>query len=349
MTARARWLSLTVVAVIVLLAAGGYGVWAFVDYRARMSAAIPVDTVDTAPTGPRILFRNTTLSEGYGLVATVPLDAPDAARAVSSTACDRVHASEESILCLRTNRALAATFEAILYDSEWNELTSWPLPGVPSRARVSADSELLATTSFVTGHSYATIGFSTQTTISSPAAETAEGAGAGTGAGTDFGNLEDFTTLIDGQPLTAVDRNFWGVTFAADDTTFYATAASGDQTWLVKGDLDSRQMQSLRTNAECPSLSPGGRYVAYKKNVADGPTKFWSIAVLDLATGAELVLPESRNVDDQIEWLDDDTLLYGLARSDAVGDSDIWSITRDGVTDPQVFIEHAWSPAVVRG
>lgn len=340
MTARARWISLTLVALIVVLAAGGYGVWAFVDYQARMSAASPVDTVDTAPTGPRILFRNTTLSEGYGLVSTVPLDEPDAARAVSTTACDRVHASENSILCLRTNRALAATFEATLYDTEWNEVESWPLPGVPSRARVSADSRLIATTSFVTGHSYATIGFSTQTTVSSTG---------GAAASADYGNLEDFTTLIDGEPLTSADRNFWGVTFAADDATFYATAASGDRTWLVKGDLDSRQMQSLRTNAECPSLSPSGEYVAYKKNVADGPTKFWSIAVLNLATGEEIVLPEKRNVDDQIEWLDDDTLLYGLARTDAVGDSDIWSLDRDGGAEPQVFIEHAWSPAVVRG
>ena len=63
---------------------------------------------------------------------------------------------------------------------------------------------------------------------------------------------------------------------------------------------------------------------------------------------AETVLDEKRSVDDQVEWLDDATLLYGLPRADAPGDSDVWAVSVDAPAAPRVFIEHAWSPSVVR-
>ena len=153
---------------------------------------------------------------------------------------------------------------------------------------------------------------------------------------------------MDGKPVLGADRNFWGVTFVPDDTTFYATAASGGRTWLVKGDLATRSLVAVRDNAECPSLSPDGSRVAFKtrpEGTADG---FWAIAVLDLATGVQAVLPETRSVDDQVEWLDDSTLLYGLPRQGTPGDSDVWSISASGQQPAVLAIEHAWSPAVVR-
>ena len=70
--------------------------------------------------------------------------------------------------------------------------------------------------------------------------------------------------------------------------------------------------------------------------------------ILDLATGAVELLPEKRSIDDQIEWLDDDTILYGMPREATPGDSDVWSLAVDGSAEPTVFLEHAWSPAVVR-
>ena len=45
---------------------------------------------------------------------------------------------------------------------------------------------------------------------------------------------------------------------------------------------------------------------------------------------------------------DDQTLLYGLARDGAAGDSDIWQINADPASRPSIYIEHAWSPSVVR-
>ena len=57
------------------------------------------------------------------------------------------------------------------------------------------------------------------------------------------------------------------MTFARDHNTFYATLASGGDTYLVRGDLRERTMVTLRRNAECPSLSPDGTRVVYKKRV----------------------------------------------------------------------------------
>ena len=38
----------------------------------------------------------------------------------------------------------------------------------------------------------------------------------------------------------------------------------------------------------------------------------WRLHVLELATLRETALAETRSVDDQVEWLDDDTVLYGV-------------------------------------
>jgi hypothetical protein len=334
MTVRMRWVALALVVAVVLSGAAAYGVSAYLG-RGAPAAVSHAATRVQAPAGPRIVFRNTAAGAGYGLVAAVPLGDPAAARAITDRACDRVYATQQYLSCLRIKRGVVTTFEADLFDRAGVQQDSWPLPGIPSRTRISPDSRLVASTAFITGMAYATVGFSTQTVIR------------GTD-GHDYGNLENFTTVIDGKKLTAADRNFWGVTFGADDNVFYATAASGGHSWLVRGDLAQRTLTSIHDGVECPSLSPDGTRIAFKKNVSSGPVSHWAIAVLDLATGAETVLGEKRSVDDQVEWLGNDTLLYGLPRTDAPGDSDVWSVASDGSTVPVLLIPHAWSPSVVR-
>jgi hypothetical protein len=57
---------------------------------------------------------------------------------------------------------------------------------------------------------------------------------------------------------------------------------------------------------------------------------------------------DTRSVDDQVEWLDDSTLLNGLPRGDTEATtSDVWSVPADGGSAPMVLIPHASSPAVV--
>ena len=200
-------------------------------------------------------------------------------------------------------------------------------PGSRAGTRLSDDGTLVATTSFVTGHTYATVGFSTLTEIHRA-------------DGTSLGNVEDFALTVDGAPFTAADRNIWGVTFV-DDDTFYATAASqsAGTTWLVEGSVEDRTLTSVRDGAECPSVSPDRTEVAYKKvvdTVAGQPV--WALAVLDLATGTESLLPATRGVDDQAEWLDDDTLLYGLSRADQPGTTDVWAVDTSPDATPTMLI-----------
>ena len=105
----------------------------------------------------------------------------------------------------------------------------------------------------------------------------------------------------------------------------------------------------MRTDAECPSLSPDGTKVAYKKRLGNPTPGIWRLAVLDLATGKETLTADPRSVDDQVEWLDDTSLLYGLPRTGAdATTSDVWAGAGRRHRRAKIFIEHGSSPAVVR-
>ncbi len=329
---------LVAVTLVVVLGAGGYAVAAYRSHRADVADAPPVAStaLDAVLAEPHLVFRSTLPGAQYGLVAAVPLDDPGGPRAFTDVACDRVDVAGPLASCLRTIAGIATRWEAEVLDDSWQPVESWGLPGVPSRTRMSDDGTLVATTSFVTGHSYATVGFSTLTEIHRS-------------DGTSLGNVEDFALTVDGQPFSPSDRNIWGVTFV-DDDTFYATAASqsAGKTWLVRGSVTDRTLTSVHDAAECPSISPDGARVAYKKVVGTAAGQpVWALAVLDLASGAETLLPATQGVDDQAAWLDDDTLLYGLPRADEPGTTDVWSVAVDPAAVPVVLVPGAWSPAVV--
>ena len=337
MSPRTRLFTAVALTAVLLGATAAYAVSAIIGYQARQ--AVPADAqtaaFETQVAVDRIVFRNTSADAAYGLVASVSAADHSGERSVTDIACDRVYSEAQSTMCLRIDRGVLTTFSANLLDSAGVVQKSWPLPGIPSRTRVSPDGERVAFTSFVTGEAYATVGFATATQIA-------------TIHGDDYGNLEAFDLTIDGAASTAVDRNFWGVTFTSDPNVFYATAATNSKTWLVRGNLAERTLTSVRESVECPSLSPDETRIAFKKNISTTATAHWAIAVLDLTTNEETVMPDTRNIDDQVEWLDDSTLLYSLPRQDQPGDSDVWSIPADGRGASALFIEHATSPSVVR-
>jgi hypothetical protein len=325
--------------VVCLVAMGGtlgyvLGVRDSQQQAVRGAPAQPTVPVASVESGPRIVFRNAAIGPGYGQVAMVPLSDPGGRRAVTALSCDRVFATSTRTLCLASDRGVATTYSARVLTRGEGAPRDLPLTGIPSRARLSRDGGRAATTSFVSGDSYSSSGFSTRTVVT-----TLDGSSA---------DLETFRLVHRGKAIRPVDRNFWGVTFAADGDTFYVTVAFSGQTWLARGTLQGRTVTTLRSDAECPSLSPDGTRVAYKKRQDRAPGD-WRLAVLDLAAGRETVLAEDRSVDDQVEWLDDHRVMYGLpGEGAAAGETNVWVVAADGSGAPAVLIEKAWSPAVVR-
>lgn len=334
----------TTVAFIVLCVAVLIGVTGYTLYSRSAVGPVTIDPGSVVADDirifairqrPHVVFRVTTLDSAHGLVGIVPLDDPAAAPVVAGIACDRVYASQQNALCLQADRGVFTTYRAVSLDAGLREQHSFPLEGAPSRTRVAPTAALGASTVFVSGDSYASGSFSTRTTIFN-----LEGR-------TPIGDLETFTVERDGQPFKKIDFNFWGVTFAADGDRFYATLATGGQLFLVQGSVSARHMKVIGTDVECPMLSPDGTRVAYKRRIVSGGLVTWGLRVMDLDTRAVTDLPETRNVDDQPEWLDDDHVLYALSR-EGTGSSDVWAVRADGTGEPRLFIPDAFSPAVVR-
>jgi hypothetical protein len=69
----------------------------------------------------------------------------------------------------------------------------------------------------------------------------------------------------------------------------------------------------------------------------------WRQHVLDLTTMVETPLAETRGIDDQVVWLDNDTIAYGLP-----GEG-IWAVQANGEGAPRQLVPHASSPSVVVG
>jgi hypothetical protein len=263
-----------------------------------------------------------------GQVAVAPLAEPGR-RTLLPLRCDRVHFAAGTGLCLARGGGFAAGYRARIFGADLRVRHEVEVAGIPSRARVSPDGRYGSVTLFVTGHSYAAAGaFSTETTLIDLR------------RGERIANLEDFTVTRGGEQVTAVDVNFWGVTFARDSDRFYATMATGGKTYLVQGSVERRVAHVLQENVECPSLSPDGTRLAYKRRTGSGD-RLWRLTVLDLDTRRETPLAELRSVDDQAEWLDDDRVLYGI-------DGEIDVVRADGSGRPSRFAAGAGSPAVVR-
>lgn len=333
-----RVLVFLAIAVLTVTGATAYALRDLDRHLETRSAEATVPGTDRAAvdSGPRIVFRHTGIDRHYGQVAMVAVDDPAGPRAYVDVTCDRIATSGDHTSCLTVERGVVTTYEARDLDADWSTVNTTRLPGIPSRTRLSPDGTLVATTSFVAGHSYVATGFSTATEIRRF-------------DGPSHGNLEDFSLVLDGRRRQPLDRNIWGVTFADDNRTFYATVATGGRSYLVRGDLTDRTLTSVAENAECPSLSPDGTRIAFKVDLSDGGTADWAAAVMDLETGGTTRIDGTRGLDDQLAWLDDDTLLYGLPRTDEPGTTDVWSVEVDPDARPSLLIEQAWSPTVVAG
>lgn len=291
----------------------GYPAWVILRAganagSARVSLQPPAhpEELEAIQKGPHLLFLQQ-VGPHYGQVTLTGYEPEVAQHAQTTLACDRVHYAAGNGICLiydtsTPSQDLLAQVPTwvILFGSDFQPRHQFIVEGLPSRTRVSPDGKYAAFTVFVSGHSYADANMSTSTVILDAA------------TGSSLGDLEEFEVWKDGQRFEAIDFNFWGVTFAQDSNRFYATLRSFNTTYLVQGDLAARKLTVLRENVECPSLSPDGTRIGFKKRVGN----LWQISVLNLATLEETTLAEKENIDDQVEWLDNEQLLYQKADYD---------------------------------
>lgn len=336
MTARARILTL-LGAVLVLAAVAVASVLhatARADRRGLPQAGGPrVSPGEVTLTAPgRMVFRNMAWGPHRDELTTVPSADPAAPRTASGVKCLRFHAAAGTGVCLQAvHGPVSDTYHALILDARLEERARYDVPGIPSRARVSPSGHFAAWTAFVGGDSYAGTDFSTRAAI------------VDVRTGRLIPTLERFRILKDGRPYTSPDVNFWGVTFAADDRTFYATLATKGRTYLVRGDLTANTLTTVHQNVECPSLSPDGTRIAYKKRVPGLPRDApWHLYVLDLRTMRETPLAEPRSVDDQAVWQDPRTIVYALP-----GDygADLYAVPADGTGRSRRISTAAVSPA----
>jgi hypothetical protein len=295
-------------------------------------------TLETLKRAPHLYFRSYRGSE-FGRVVVASLERPDDERVVTALECERLAFGGEVGLCLSDNRAsLQPPGLALLVGERLEVRHTVPLAGVPSRARLSHDQTLAASTVFVAGESYASSSFSTRTHLLDMK------------TGQAMPDLEQFVTLRDGRPIRAADFNFWGVTFARDANRFYATLATNGRTYLVEGDVRSQTLRVMRENVECPSISPDDARIVYKRRVEG--TAEWRLHVLELATLRDWPLVEHRSIDDQVEWLDNDHVLYGFLEERGLPEDamHVWvsPVAERSQQAPRLFVRAAASPSVVR-
>jgi hypothetical protein len=309
--------------------------------RAGVKGTVVLDQANSLNTGAGYLLYKTTMAgPDFGTLAEQKLAAGSSGvvgtPTLSDVQCDRSYTAAGILLCLRADDTLVRVADVEVYDKSFKLIKKVQAAGIPNRARLSADGRMAAWTTFVAGDAYNGPAFSTRTSMLDLK----------TGTVTD--SLESFAVTLQGKPYHAVDENLWGVTFAAGDNTFYATLGTGGRTWLVRGDIAAHTLTTLIDNVECPSLSPDGTRIVFKKRVSNDAWKMWHLEVLNLATLAETPLAEQRSVDDQAAWLDDHTVMYAVPKSGSSG-YDVWSTPADGSGKPVLLAPDAFSPSVTSG
>ena len=287
--------------------------------------------LSTPPERPYLMVQSTKPDGSYGKLLLVPISAPDGPAYETDLTCDRAAFAGLRGICLVTEGQDSFTRYAYVFNEQFERLHKIRLAGVPSRVRVSPDGRLAAVSvSEHTDHN-PLVDFIARTIIIDT----------NTGASTD---LRNFRYTQDGRTTRAGDLGIWGVTFRAEGNTFFATLEREGTNYLVDGDVAKRTIRAVRPWMECPSLSPDNTRIVYKQRVrVDDDAR---LRVYDLRTGTDVAIdPEQRSIVDQVEWLDNDRVMYHMTGERG---ADVWSVRVDGTEAPKMLRSYAYSPALVR-
>jgi hypothetical protein len=330
-----RAIALAVIAAICVGGGGAYVAIAALTADGTTSDARPRAVVDARgaaalPQGGELLVRAVDYDNPRlnGRLFDVALEPDVEPQQTGELACERVYENASGDgLCLAAERH-GFDYEAIVYGEGRRARERFSIPGVPDRARVSPDGRYAGFTAFLSGHTYSAgvRSFSTHTAIVDMR------------AGEQLFKLDELEVTRDGEPFERADANFWGVAFAGGDR-FYATLGSGGEHYLLEGRVSSRQAKIVRTHVECPSPSPDGTRIAYKRRI--GEQDRWRLHVLDLRSGRDVALAERRSIDDQPEWLGDHTVVYS-------DDRHVYAVPADGSGRPRRVVARASSPVGLR-
>lgn len=306
------------------------------DTEPPAPSTVPETTGTAALDNPRIdpsevamAFINRVPGEEYGLIGY--LDA-SGERHITDFECSRLDLNQNGGICLSATAGLGGSGRGYLLDPSLSEVFRFGV-NRPSRAAVSPDGAVVAWTGFSLGHDYLNAGeFATTTQLISVDRKIGV-------------NLESgFRTFRDDLQVDAFERNYWGVTFV-DSDRFFATLGLGDETSIVEGRVSNSRIDVVFDNATCPEVSPNGETIVAKERRGD----FFQLVAIDLATGIRRDLAEPRSVADQVEWADDDTVVYALPNTEEGTDAqpvfDIYALDLAPGSSPRLLVPFADSPA----
>ena len=293
-----------------------------------------VEEIDTTiplidPNDTALVFINRVPGDEYGFVGYVNLAGE---RFITPLPCDRLDWNRNGGVCLQGG-SIGSPGRGLLLDEFLRPVRRFGI-ATPSRAAISPDGGTVSWTGFVTGHDYLAAGeFATTTQLIDVERE----------LGAELQN--DFETYIsEDETLVSEDQNFWGTTYI-DNQTFYATVGFEGQTNLVFGDVRTGRLDIVHENASCPEVSPNGSTIVAKEQ----RDQSFQLVAINAATGERRDLNEARSVDDQVEWVDDNTIVYGLPNPDAgtTGQPalDIWVLNVNDGSAPRLLLPFADSPA----
>jgi hypothetical protein len=315
--------------IAVLAAFVGYLVVSLL-YDDNASAANDVSNHPVAP--PFVMYR--ALEPGaYGRLAILPL-APGASSRISGLACSRLHYAGGRGLCAVQEAHVGRNVSNVAYvfDRSLTRGRRIPLDGIPTRLRVSPNGYVGAITTYAEEESPEGERLVSRTRV------------VDLQKGVVIADLSDFRLEQLNPSSMEGPVDMTGVTFERGADRFFATAATPAERYLIAGSLRERRLSVIRSGIAAESLSPDGTKLVAKRLIRE--RGFWQLVVIDLQTWAEHDLPQGpRSVDDQVEWFDEDHVVYHDA--DHEGTS-LWLLPVDGSSGPRVLIKDAYSGVVQR-